>query len=131
MTQPSSGMVYDPGFPFGVSAPAQRVQTQPDNIGSSEWNPVRADVDITRYVNQTVGGETGTVIRNGFTSGLNRSWFGAAFTGRSRRFPKADVRHSGPVGRDNSASVRQAGVAEQFTVGPSLEDIYRSFVRTS
>ena len=119
------GVQYGPGFAIG-----NPVQTQQDNIGDTDWAAPISDYDITRYVDQNIGGETGTVIRNGYTTGLNRDWWASPFAGGHARFVRRDLaKDTGPVGRDNSRTVLEAGVKQQYTTYPSIEDIYKSFVR--
>lgn len=127
--QPTSALVYDGGFPPGVSAPSQRIQTQGDPIGTSARDDPEANVDISRYIDQAVGGKTGVVVGQGYSGGLSRDWFAGPFTGRYVRFFRRNLSNDkGPVGLDNRASALQAGVAEQFTVPPTLEQIYQGFV---
>lgn len=126
--QPSSGMVYDSGFPYGVTAPDVLVTTQADPIMTTKRDTVDPDVNISRYIDQSVGGQTGVVHDNGYTGGISRAWYAARFTGRSVRFFMRPLqKDTGPVGLDNRNNVLQAGVREQFSTPPSLEQIYQAF----
>jgi hypothetical protein len=130
-TQPGSGAVaYDGGYPWAVSR--GRVKSQPDNINQTAWQPNTdpALMDLTRWVDPTTGGATGTVARLGWTTGLKaKPWL--RFDGSAARAVRRDLSKdtTGPVGRNNHAGVLAAGVAEQYAVPPTLEQIYRSFTQ--
>jgi hypothetical protein len=131
IAEPYSGVVYAyDGYPLGIRQPeVSGTHTQADTIGDTSWAIPDRVVGITSYIDQTAGGSTGTIIRNGYSGGLNPYRRIAPFTGGRvvgvRRNLAADT---GPVGRNNHLGVLQAGVASQNYVGPTLEEIYRSFV---
>jgi hypothetical protein len=129
MLQPAGRVYYDAGFPGTVSSPMYNVVTQQDNIYETNWPAPEANVDIAQYIDQSVGGTTGTVVRNGYRTGINHDWL-APISDRMVHFVRRDLsKDTGPVGLDNRANVLQAGVSQQFAVMPSLEDIYRGFVQ--
>lgn len=118
---PSGDVVYDGLIPVGDS-----VMTQADNPGATHYDIAHADVDISRYIDQTVGGQTSDVINLGYSTGLNNAWY-SRFAGGVVKFVTRNLsRDTGPVGRDNSRSVLQAGVALQTESWPTIQDIARS-----
>jgi hypothetical protein len=129
--QPNAQIEYTdyPGYPPAVSSPEVNVDTHLDDLGASSWTIPTIVVGITSYIDQTVGGSTGTVIRNGYSTGFNRYWHAMPFRGQKVNGVMRDLRSdTGPVGRNNHLGILQAGVQWQNTVGPTLEEIYQSFV---
>lgn len=135
--QPASRVQYDDAMPGAVSSPLFHITVNQDTAGILEGESGRTDasaggndrsVDITRYIDRNIGGTTGVVINNGYTSGLNQYWNRHSFRGRAVQFE--DISRTsdrgGPVGRINYGGNLQAGIDQQFSVMPSLEDIYRS-----
>lgn len=118
---PAGDTVYDGLIPVGDS-----VITQADNPGQTSYDVAHADVDISRYIDQTVGGETADVYNLGYSTGLNNSWY-SRFSGGVVKFVTRNLaRDTGPVGRDNSRSTLQAGVELQTEGWPTIQDIARS-----
>jgi hypothetical protein len=131
--QPAGRVGYDQGMPGAVSSSLFHITVNPDNFEESQRGDASAggndrSVDITRYIDQNVGGSTGAVIGNGYTSGINQYWNRHSFRGRAVQFQSAQDAsiRPGPVGRVNYSGNLAAGVDSQFTIMPSLEDIYRS-----
>jgi hypothetical protein len=120
-------VLYDAGYPGRAVTLADQHVSHQDDIGDTSWPVTEADYSTSRYINYSVGGTTGTVNRNGWTNGL--WWHRVPFRGSPTRAVMRDLGKDahGPVGRSNYAQALQAGVAEQFTVPPTLEQIYRSF----
>jgi hypothetical protein len=119
-------VVYDAGYPAASGRP--RVQTQGDVIGTTSWPVTEADVSTSRYIDYSVGGQTGTVNNLGWSNGL--WWKRVPFRGQTKQGVMRDLSKDahGPVGRSNYAGQLAAGVADQFTVPPTLEQVYRSIV---
>lgn len=139
--QPASRINYqnDGGMPGMVSSPLYHITVNEDTAGILEGQSGRTDeingndtsVDITRYIDRNIGGSTGVRIVNGWTSGLSTgTWNAHHFKGRAVQLVPAQPAsiRPGPVGRINYGGNLAAGVASQFEVPPSLEDIYRSIV---
>jgi hypothetical protein len=126
-----------PGY---VASPLYHLTQNEDTAGILEGDPGRVDssaggndrsVDITRYIDRNVGGTTGAKITNGWTSGLSTgTWNAHHFKGRAVQLVPAQPAsiRPGPVGKIPYGANLAAGVASQFEVPPSLEDIYRSIV---
>lgn len=135
--QPASRVAYDQGAPGAVSNPQYHITQNQDFNAILEGEPGRTDasaggndrsVDITRYIDRNIGGTTGDIINNGYTSGINQNWNRHSFRGRAVQFEDTARVQSrgGPVGRINYGGNLVAGVQQQFSVMPTLEDIYRS-----
>lgn len=103
-----------------------QTMTQPDVIGSTEWDAPDVDVSLTRYVDVTQGGMTGTVSRLGYTDGFSTPWRRRTMGGMMVQIPATEVGSYGPVGVDNYAAEVQSGVRQQFEIDPTLEEIYQS-----
>lgn len=131
---PSGTVRYDSGNVGSVANLLYHITVQQDNIGSNSRTGADAggndrSVDITRYIDQNIGGKTGVRIVNGWTSGINLDWNRHQFRGRAVQFVRRNLADdTGPVGRTNFAGTLRTGVMSQFDVPPTLEEIYRSFV---
>lgn len=126
--EPASGIAYDGAYP-GQLPYIDQVNTRGDNIGATSMGYAEPDVNMCRYIDQTVGGTTGVANKQGYTSGgMAHYWNANHFTGRTKQFMTRDLaKDTGPVGRSNYTGQLQSGVLSQFVIPPSLEDIYRSF----
>lgn len=124
MNPPIQGVPYTGPYPV-----ASAIQTQgagPDDAGPLLPN---ANVDINLYINPAIGGVTGPVGTNGYSTGLNPAFMPQPLTGAAVLFPSINlVNDTGPVGRENWAGTRAAGVAQQQYEPPDLATIYRSLV---
>lgn len=124
MFTPSGTVTYTGSvIPVGVDE-----STQADNIGETSYELSKPDVDISRYIDQTVGGKTGVTNPLGYSTGLNNSWYSRFGGGYVKFFRRALAKDTGPVGRDNNMSRLQAGVGEQTAQYPSMQTIARSIV---
>lgn len=125
MTAPSQGLVYTDTYPVAAS-----VQTQ--GAGPNDAGPVNLpdpNVDINTYIDPAIGGVVGPVGTNGYSTGLNPGNMPQPLTGLIALFPAVDLSgDTGPVGRENWAGTRAAGVNQQLTPPPDLETIYKSLV---
>lgn len=132
VAEPAGRVSYDTGNPGQVSSPLFHITVNQDNIGENSRTDASAggndqSVDINRYIDRNIDGKTGAMVQNGWTSGINQSWNRHSFRGRAVQFVMRDLENDhGPVGRVNYAGNLAAGVEQQFSVMPSLEDIYRS-----
>lgn len=100
--------------------------TQADVIGSTDWDAPDVDVSLSRYVDVTDGGQTGTVTRLGYTDGFGTPWRSRGMGGMMVQLPATEVGSYGPVGVDNYQAEVSAGVRSQFEQEPTLEEIYQS-----
>ena len=124
-------MAYDHTYPAAVSAPLYHIQTQGDTIGETigETGLPEVNVDIRRTINQSVGGTPGVANKQGYTSGIQRSWRADRFTGGAVHFVTSDLSiDSGPVGVSNRAGILKSAVENQYTVPPTMEEIYASII---
>lgn len=123
MFTPSGTVTYTGPVPVGVDR-----STQQDNINESSYQLSEPNVDISRYIDASVGGKTGVVNPLGYSTGLNNSWY-SRFAGGMVRFTRRNLaKDTGPVGRDNNMGNLQAGVASQTAQYPSMQAIARSIV---
>lgn len=129
---PGNGhVVYDQGYPAAVSAPIYHIATQGDTIGHTvgETGLPPVNVDIRRTINQSVGGTPGVMNKQGYTSGIQRSWREARFHGGTVRFVTRDLTaDTGPVGVSNRAGMLKSAVEAQYTIPPTMEAIYNSII---
>jgi len=123
-------MVYDSGFPAGVTDPDSNVTTQPDVPGEDIGDWPGANVQFSSYIHASEGGVAGSAERLGWTTGLAKLDRNVHhFTGRAVRFARRNLAlDTGPVGVSGYQDKLSAGVDSQFIdTMPPLEDIYRSF----
>ena len=124
-------MAYDQSYPAAVSSPLYHIQTQGDTIGETigETGLPVVNVDIRRTIDQAVGGTPGVMNKMGYTSGIQRSWKADRFSGGAVHFVTRDLTaDTGPVGVSNRAGVLKSAVESQYTIPPTMEEIYNSII---
>lgn len=124
-------LAYDQSYPAAVSSPLYHIQTQGDTIGETigETGLPVVNVDIRRTIDQAVGGTPGVMNKMGYTSGIQRSWKADRFSGGAVHFVTRDLAaDTGPVGVSNRAGVLKSAVESQYTIPPTMEEIYNSII---
>lgn len=124
-------VTYDAGYPASVESPLYHIQTQGDTIGHTigDNGLPEVNVDIRRSVDASMGGTPGVMNKQGYTSGISRSWRADRFGGQNVQFVRRDLSgDTGPVGVSNRGGLLKSAVESQYTIPPTMEEIYNSIV---
>ena len=125
----------DPRLPAAVSSPLYDIHTKRQEFivqggtGPQDVGLPAVNVDMRRTIQQDIGGQTGVPNRQGYDSGIQRSWKADRFHGGAVQFVTRDLtKDIGPVGVSNRAGVLKSAVEAQYSVPPSMEEIYASII---